>query len=154
MSNYNDLLSNGEPQRPWGNLHPALRSAVVFWAFLIAIALVNSFTGGTSIAFCYPVQLLLYIANGALAAHFALKAGYHPADLPRVGAIAGLLVWVLPAVYYLIAVLILGIATLGVGFLGLAGWLLCGPVDLVIQATSGAIGAWLYGKNFAVPESY
>jgi hypothetical protein len=129
----------------WERLHPGIRSAVILWAFLIGIAMLNSFTGGTSVVFCYPVQLLLYVGNGALAGYFALNSGYHTTDLPRIGAIAGLVAWVLPALFYLVFGFILGLVTLGIGFLGVATWMLCGPVDLAIQVTCGALGAWLYG---------
>ena len=44
------------------------------------------------------------------------------------------------------AVVVLGLVTFGIGFLGLAAWILCGPVDLAIQAICGALGAWLYGR--------
>jgi hypothetical protein len=128
-----------------GSLHPGIRSAVLLWAFLIGIAVLNSFTGGTSVVFCYPVQLLLYVGNGALASYFALNSGYHTAALPRVGAIAGLVAWVLPALFYLVFGFILGLVTFGIGFVGVATWVLCGPVDLAIQVTCGALGAWLYG---------
>ncbi len=151
MSYENDY--DERPKNFWEGLHPGVRSALIFWIVLLALALLNSFTGGTSLVFCYPVQILLYAANGALAAYFALRSGHHTSDLPRVGAIAGLVAWVMPAVYYLIVGLLLGIATLGVGWLvGAAGWLLCGPIDLSIHALFAALGAWLYGR-FASPAS-
>jgi len=130
----------------WERLHPSIRSALILWAFLIGIAVINALTGGTSVVFCYPVQLLLYMANGALAGYFASGSGYRTADLPRIGAIAGFVAWILPALFYLVFGLILGLVTVGIGFLGVAAWLICGPVDLAIQATCGALGAWLYGR--------
>lgn len=130
----------------WEGLHPGVRSAVIMWVVLIGIGLLNSVTGGTSIVFCYPVQLFLYAANGALGAYFALGSGYDPSDLPQVGAIAGLVGWILPALFYLVFGLILGLVTFGFGFVGVAAWLICGPVDLAIHATCGALGAWLYGR--------
>ena len=136
-----------KPRGFWEGLHPGVRSALIFWVILLAIALLNSFTGGTSLVFCYPVQVLLYAANGALAAYFALGSGRHTSDLPRVGAVAGLVAWVMPAIYYLIVGLLLGLVSLGVGWLvGAAGWLLCGPIDLAIHALFAALGAWLYGR--------
>jgi len=144
--------SDGERDTPkspagyWECLHPGVRSAVILWGFLIGIAVLNSFSAGASVVFSYPVQLILYVANGALAAYFALGQGYQLSDLPRVGIIAGLVAWILPALFYLIFGLILGVVTLGIGFLGVATWVLCGPVDLAIQATCGALGAWLYGR--------
>ena len=137
----------------WERLHPSIRSALILWSFLIGIAVINSLTGGTSVVFCYPVQLILYVANGALAGHFALGSDYHPSDLPRVGAIAGFVAWTLPALFYLVFDIILGLVTLGIGFLGIAVWVLCGPIDLVIQAICGAIGGWLYRRFAGAQES-
>jgi hypothetical protein len=121
----------------------------LFWLFLLSIAVINSFAVGTSLIFCYPVQILLYVANGALSGYLALGSDYQPSDLPRVGAIAGLVAWVLPTLYYLVFGLILGIVTLGLGLVGAAICVFCGPVDLAIHVTCGAIGAWLYGQHFA-----
>jgi len=137
----------------WERLHPSIRSALILWAFLIGIAVINVLTGGTSVVFCYAVQLLLYAANGALAGHFALGSGYQSSDLPSVGAIAGFIAWILPALFYLVFDVILGLVTLGIGFLGLAVWVLCGPIDLVIQVICGAIGGWLYGRSTGAQES-
>lgn len=151
MSYGNDYFD--KPKGFWDGLHPGVKSALIFWILLLAIALLNSFTGGTSLVFCYPVQVLLYAANGALAAYFALGSGRQTSDLPKIGAIAGLVAWVMPAVYYLIFGLLLGVVTLGVGWLvGAAGWLLCGPIDLSIHALFAALGAWLYGR-FASRDS-
>ena len=130
----------------WERLHPGVRSALIFWVFLLAAALIHGLTGSVSLAICYPVQVLLYVGNGALAGYFAMNSGYAVSDLPRVGAIAGLVAWVLPALFYLIFGAILGVVTLGLGFLGIVAWVLCGPVDLAIQAVCGALGAWLYGR--------
>ncbi|MBC8492790.1 MAG: hypothetical protein H8D43_03310 [Chloroflexi bacterium] len=137
----------------WGGLYPGIRSAVLLWLFLIGIAVLNSFTAGTSVVFCYPVQLFLYVANGSLAGYFALGSGYHTSDLPRVGAIGGFVAWILPTLFYLVFGFILGVVTLGIGFLGIAVWALCGPIDLAIQATCGALGAWLYGRFAGEQES-
>lgn len=144
----------GEAVGFWERLHPGIRSALILWTFPIGIAVINSLTGRTSVVFCYPVQLILYMANGALVGHFALGSGYHPSDLPGVGAIAGFVAWIVPTLFYLVFDIILGLVTLGIGFLGIAVWLLCGPIDLVIQAISGAIGGWLYGRFTAAQESH
>lgn len=150
MDDYFSDISNDDPVDQatdfWAGLHPGVRSAVLLWLFLVAIAVINSLTGGTSVVFCYPVQLLIYAANGVLAGYFALGSGYHHSDLPRVGIIAGLVAWILPALFYLIFSLILGLVTLGIGFFGIATWILCGPIELAIQATCGVLGAWAYGR--------
>ncbi len=130
----------------WGRLHPGIRSAVILWVFLLVVALVNSLTGGASVVFCYPVQLLLYVGNGALAGFFAVGSGYRVEELAQVGAVAGLVAWLLPTLYYVVFGLILGLVTLGAGLFGVAAWLLCGPVDLAVQAVCGAFGGWLYGR--------
>jgi len=132
----------------WGGLHPGIRSAAIMWVLLMGIAVLHSFTAGASLALCYPVQVLLYVANGALASYFALGSGYHSSDLPRVGAIAGFVAWILPAAYYLVFGIFLGLVTLGIGFVGIAALVLCGPIDLAIHAACGAIGAWLYGRRY------
>lgn len=129
----------------WGNLYPGLRSSLIVWIVLLGLAIFNSLTGGSSAVVCYPVQILIYTANGALAGYFALGSGYSTTDLPRTGAIAGAIGWILPALFYFLVVFLLGVATLGIGFLGLAVWLLCGPIDLAVQASCGAVGAYVYG---------
>lgn len=135
----------------WGGMHPSLRSAIIVWIFLLAIALVNSLTAGSSIVFCYPVQLLLYVANGALAARFALDSGYAVADLPRVGAFAALLGWLAPALFYFVVGILLGIVTLGAALVGVVLCVACGPIDLAFHAACGALGAYLYGRFSGIP---
>lgn len=128
-------------------LHPSLRAAVVIWIGIGAILLINVFTGGTSLLFCLPFQWLLYAGNGALAGSFALSSGYNNSDLPRIGALAGLFGWILPAVFYVV-LSILGIPAFGIGLLGIAAWIVCAPLDLAVHAVLGAVGAVIYG-NFA-----
>lgn len=135
----------------WHKLHPGVRSATLMWMLLLAVALINSFTGGVSILFLYPLQILLYGANGYLAGHLAKESGYPSSDLTRVGAIAGVVAWVLPALYYIVFGLILGIVTLGIGFIGLFAACLFGPVDLAIHAGCGAFGGWIYGRQHEDP---
>lgn len=134
------------PGRFGSGLHPGVRSALIVSGVVLLISFINAFTAGTSVIFCYPVQLLIYVGNGALGAYFALNSGYDVYRLPRVGAVAGAVAWILPAAFYLIGSLVLGLFTLGVGFLGVAVWLLCGPVDLAIHVMCAMFGAWLYGR--------
>lgn len=129
----------------WDGLHPGVRSGLIFTVFYVIVALINAFSAGTSIVFCYPVQLVLYVVNGALAGYFASSSEEHSGELAQVGAIAGLSAWVLPAIAYFILGLFFGFATFGIGLISLLGCLICGPVDLAIQALLGALGAWAYG---------
>jgi len=128
-------------------LHPGIKSALIVTGVVLTISVINAFTGGTSIIFCYPIQLVIYAGNGALAAYFAQNVGYTPESLPRVGALAGTIAWILPAVFYIVGSLVLGMFTFGLGFLGIAMWLLCGPIDLAIHILCAMAGAWLYGRS-------
>ncbi len=141
-----DFGTSSGPSGFWSGLHPSLRSAAIVWVFLLAFALVNSFTAGGSIVICYPLQLLLYFANGALAARFALDSGYSVSDLPRIGAFAALLGWLAPAIFYLVLGLVLGIVTLGAALIGTVLCIACGPIDLALHAACGALGAYVYGR--------
>jgi hypothetical protein len=127
-------------------LPPSFRSAIILWLVVLAIAMLNAFTAGSSIIFTYPGQLLLYVLNGGLAAYFALNEGGQVDDLPRIGALAGFWLWILPALFYIVGSLLLGLFTFGLGWLGIFGFVLCGPIDLAIEAILGMTGAWLYGK--------
>lgn len=130
----------------WEGLHPGVRSGLIFTVFYVVVALINAFSAGVSIVVCYPVQLLLYVANGGLAGYFASSSETYRDELAQVGAVAGLAAWVLPAIAYFILGIFFGFATLGVGFFSLIGCIVCGPVDLAIQALLGALGAWGYGR--------
>lgn len=141
-----------ELKRTWSSLHPAVRSAMLMWAFLLVIALLNSFTAGTSLLFSYPIQLMLYVGNGYLAGRFALNDGRHSSELVRIGAVAGFIAWILPPVYYIV----LGLMPSGLGnLMGLGALFLCGSIDLAIHATCSAFGAWFVGRNRKEdPEMY
>lgn len=146
FNNHFDLDSHS-PNRPKSIWHPSLRAAVIMWAFLLGISILNSFTLGISFFLCYPVQLVLYLINGYLAGHFALNEGYRKSELPRVGALAGLLAWILPTLYYFIFSVVLGLVTVGIGFFGMAAWILWGPIDFAVYATCGVIGAMIAGRR-------
>lgn len=132
----------------WNGLPPSARAALIMWVFLLAIATINSFTGTTSLIFCYPIQLLLYVGNGYMAGRFALDSGYSSSDLPRVGATAGLIAWIAPTLFYFVFGALLGIVTIGAGFIvGAAICIVCGPIDLAIHATCAAFGGWFAGRG-------
>lgn len=144
---YGDDLGPGDKLKGLGSgLHPSIRSALIIWVALFVIAMLNSFTGGSSILFCYGAQVLVYLGNGVLSGYFALSSGYRSSELAKVGALAGLIGWILPAVFYLIFGLVLGLVAAPIGIFGIALWILCGPVDLAIQVICGLIGAILYGR--------
>ncbi len=149
-SEYGDIESG---RGRLGGLPASLRAAAILWAVMLGLAIINTFTAGASIIFTYPGQLLLYLFNGGLAAYFALNEGTRQDDLPRLGAIAGFWLWVLPALFYIVGSLLLGLFTFGVGWLGVLGFVLCGPVDLAVEALLGMTGAWLYGKYIGDSDS-
>lgn len=130
----------------FGGLPPSLRAAMIMWTFVGMVAFINTFTAGTALLLTFPLQLILYMITGALAANFALNDGYEQSGLPTVGAQAGFFNWILPAVIYLVLSLV-GISV-GIGLFGIAAWILCGPIDLGVHVVMGAFGAWFY-KNFA-----
>lgn len=154
LDEYYDDLPGPRRGRGWHGLPPSLRSALIMWLFLFGIALFNSFTGHTSIIFCYPIQWLLYIANGYVAGRFALDDGASKSELARVGALAGFFAWIMPAVYYVVFSALFGLVTLGVGLVGMVFLLICGPIDLVLHAVFGIFGAWLAGRNHQEPSDW
>ncbi len=143
--NNDDLALPTQSLSRWQRTNPAVRSAVLTWVVLTASPIIVAATGGATVALCFPLHVLVYIATGALAAYFALGSGYPVERLPRIGATAGAIGWILPALIAIIAS-VLGIAAWGVGILGIAAWVLCGPLSLAAQVVCGALGAWLYGR--------
>lgn len=130
----------------FGSIPPGVRAGLITGVFLVGAGLISSFTGGTAAVFCFPVLLLIYAGNGVLAGYFAGRSGTDAADFPKTGAVAGLVAWGLSALYYLIIAPIIGLATVGLGFLDIARWVLCGPIDLAVQVALAALGAWAYGR--------
>jgi hypothetical protein len=130
----------------WRKLHPGIRSSLILGAFWLGLTLLQSFSAGFSLLLCFPIHWMLYIANGVLASRLATTSGYQSADMPKVGAIAGLVGWILPALFYLIFHVILGIVTFGVGFFGIATWIIFGPLDLAFQISLAALGAVLFRR--------
>lgn len=130
----------------FGSIPPGVRAGLITGVFLVGAGLISSFTGGTAAVFCFPVLLLIYAGNGALAGYFAGHSGADAADFSKTGAIAGLVAWGFSALYYLVIAPIVGLATIGLGFLDVARWVLCGPIDLAVQVALGALGSWAYGR--------
>lgn len=152
---WDDLARDPQEITSYGaGLHPGIKSALIVSGIVLVISVINALTAGTSVIFCYPVQLIIYGCNGWLGAYFALNSGYSKESLLRVGATAGAVAWILPAAFYVIGSLVLGLFTFGIGFLGTAMLLLCGPVDLAIHVLCAMFGAWLHGRNATPNDPY
>lgn len=136
----------------WDNLHPSIKAAVIVWLGVLVLQIVNVVTVGLSLVVSYPVQLLIYVGNGALAAYFADEGSYAQSDLVRTGAVAGAGLIVLTWIVYVVRIFILGVATLGVGRTGLLSCVICGPADVVVSVLCGILGAWLVKQFWAHGE--
>lgn len=158
MNDFNEYGSSAvkSAKGSWNRLHPGIRSALALGVVLLGLNILQTLSAGTSLIVCLPIQVMLFGVNGGLAAYFALQSGYHTSDLPRVGVVAGFFGWILPSIFYLIFGVILGLVTFGIGFLGIAAWILCFPISLMTQIILGAGGAWLYGRfaPTSLPEEY
>jgi hypothetical protein len=141
------------PQGPLDSLPPVLRAAVLVWLGIVLLQILNVFTVGVSLLVFYPLQGLLYVAGGVLAAHFAYEDVYQRdiagSDILREGAGAGLVLSVLSWIAYAVLIFVLGVLTLGAGWLGYLSFVLCLPGDLAVGALLGALGAWLFQRFWA-----
>ena len=124
------------------NLPAGVRAGLITGLVLIIAGVISSLTAGAAGVLCFPVLLLFYVGNGALAGHFAGGGD----DAPKAGALAGLIAWGMSALYYLVVAPLIGLATVGLGFLDIARWVLCGPIDLAVQVLLGALGGWAYSR--------
>jgi len=129
------------------------RAALFAWVGIVVLQIVNVLTVGVSLVIFYPLQALLYIASGALAAHFAYEDVYQRdipgSDIVREGAGSGLILSVLSWITYAVLIFALGLFTLGAGWLGYISFLVCVPGDLAVGALLGALGAWLFHRFWA-----
>lgn len=152
MDDYDEDYGDSGWGRFWKNLPPGLKSAALLWIVSLGFGVLHGVTAGISLLLCYPVKVLFYVVNGVLAGYFAINQGHDPGDLARIGAMAGFYLWILPALVYLVFGFLLGISTFGLGFIGVATWLICGPVELAVQMGAGAFGGWFYGRVANVDE--
>src|SRR5262245_17448725 len=102
MDDYDALVPTGGSLSREPRHNPSVRAAVIMWTLLTAVTLFHAATGGASLVLCFPLQIPLYMATGALAGFFASKSGYAVTNLPKYGALAGAISWLLPAVIALI----------------------------------------------------
>jgi hypothetical protein len=140
-------------QGPLDRLPAVLRAALLAWAGILVLQIVNVLTVGVSLIVFYPLQGLLYVAGGALAAHFAYEDVYQrdiaQTDIVREGAGAGLVLSILSWLAYAVLIFVLGVLSLGAGWLGCLSFAFCLPGDLAVGAALGALGAWLFQRFWA-----
>lgn len=137
-----------------GRIPPSIRAALIIAIGLIIVQVVNVLTIGVSLVVFYPVLLLIYLGNGALAAHFASQDHYPAHGMLVQGAGAGLALGVLEWLVYAVLISIFGAVTLGLGFTGIAVCALCGPVDVIIAALLGLLGALLARRLLGVGADF
>lgn len=138
----------GYPRQPsesfWDRLHPSIKSAALIWLGVLVLQIINVVTVGVSLVIAYPLQLLIYVGNGALAAYIADGDEYPEDEFVRIGAGAGVALSALTWVVYVVLIFVLGVATLGVGWTGLLSCIICGPIDLLVAVLCSALGAWIF----------
>jgi hypothetical protein len=127
-------------------MHPGFLAGLIVGALLTVLGLVSSITGGAVAVICLPLMLLIYAGAGVLAGYLSVRSGRGADNLSKMGAIAGLVSWGISAVYYLLIAPLVGFATLGLGLVDVARWLICGPVQVAVQVALGALGAWAFGR--------
>ena len=124
---------------------PFLKASMIVVVGLIVMQVINVMTVGISLIVFYPIQLVIYLGNGALAAHFAKQEGFDDVWVQQ-GALAGLTFGIIEWVIYAILISVLGAITLGLGwFTGGIACLICGPLDILVAVGLGAFGALLLG---------
>lgn len=128
---------------------PFLRSAIIVTVGLFALQIVNVLTVGIALLVSYPLLILIYIGNGALAGYFANQDGIVETAFHQ-GLLSGLVVGVLEWIIYGLLISVFGVLTIGFGYVGLIACL-CAPVDIIIAAGFSGLGSWIVGRTIG-PE--
>ena len=124
---------------------PAARGALVMALPYIAVDALHYYTAGAALVLSTPVLVVMYMFTGTLAARFAYRSGAPLAELPAVGARAGVLLWLISTVVNSVIAVLIGAASLGLTLvLGLPFLLICGPALMIGSAIGGGLGGWFY----------
>jgi len=127
----------------WEALHPSLRAALTCWPAILVFAILAFGSLGILMPFCYPVQLVVYGVAGALAAHWARRQGR--ADTPfGIGLLAGVTLAGLDILTYFAVNVLVGLATGGLGLVGLCCMAALAPLDAAIATLVAGLGAIVY----------
>jgi len=146
MDDYIDNLRDVDPGGFFSRLSPASKAALIFAVPFTAADFFNYYSAGTSLIISLPVQIILYIACGALAAYFASNLGEYSTNLFAVGAKAGFTLWLISTVVNTILALIFGALTFGGALLlGLPYLCLCAPVQAIGGILMGGMGGFILG---------
>jgi hypothetical protein len=125
---------------------PGTRAAFIFAIPFTLVDLIHYLTAGTAVSISFPIVFLLYIGCGALAAYFAEAEEGQSANAGRVGASAGVRLWLFATIINTFISLIIGAASLGATLiLGIPYLCLCAPFHLVAGALFSALGGALFG---------
>lgn len=131
--------------RLYKSFTPASRAAILFAIPFTVVDAVHYYTAGAALLFSLPLLVLIYLACGWVAAVIASQEQVDLSKLPGTGRSAGLRLWLTSTVINtLLAVVIMGILSLGTTMLSAAVYLCLAPLHALGSALMGWLGGWLY----------
>lgn len=131
-------------------MHPSLKAALIIFIPLALLPILNAFVFKTYAIYLYPVQLILYLFSGILAAKFFADSLHHtkPKNLRdsfiKHGAIAGLTLGIISLIFTIIFSIVLKLTSYGISWFGNLTLVICVPADVIIAMFIGALGAKIY----------
>lgn len=142
MDNLSKIDRDGKFGRFIGSFSPATRAAAVLALPFAVVDAVHYYTAGAAVVVSLPLLALLYLACGALAAHFAGREGV---SSKRVGFRAGVMLWAVSTSINTLVGIIAGVLSFGVtALLGIPYLVVCGPAHLAAGGLMGLLGAAIY----------
>jgi hypothetical protein len=143
----NDLKS--AIARLYHSFTPASRAVILFTLPFALLDAIHYYTAGTGLLVTLPLLLVAYLACGSLAARIAAREGQEMSAFPRIGASAGIKLWLASTLINTLVSLLLGFATLGGTLLSTAVYLcLFAPLHALGSVLIGWLGGGLYRRVY------
>ena len=145
MENISSDIRSSKFARLIGSFSPSTRAAALLALPFALVDAVHYYTAGTAIVVSLPLLALLYLACGALAAHFSTRTEGEGSEPKRTGFRAGITLWAFSTAINTLVSMVTGALSLGVTMLlGIPYLLLCGPVHALFGGLVALLGAAIY----------
>ena len=127
------------------SLPAPVKAAAIGSIGVLIIHGITYFTAGLGIIISIILFTLLYLLVGLLGAFFSSEQNIGD-DFVRVGGLSGFILWIISVIVNLIAAIIFGGVSLGIGFLFSVPYsCLCGISELVMGTFFAMVGGVVYG---------
>jgi hypothetical protein len=129
----------------FNSFSPSSKAALIFAIPFTIVDAIHYYTAGTALVLSLPVVILIYLSCGFLAGRLTFQENKDYSGLSKIGATAGMKLWMLSTIINLVIGIVIGVSSLGLTLLlGIPYLITCAPVLLIGGAILGYYGGSIF----------